>query len=104
MRIQQQNHFANLLSFHELLLKEKLPNYHASEEIMIVLDINSHYSSFYDLLITYLWIFRSTRDPHANWLSLALHKYLPFSCAASLTTNFLVITLPYTLDNALDVE
>ena len=56
MRIQQQNDFANfnLLSFHELLLKEKLPDYHASEEIMIVLDINSHYSSFYDLLITYL--------------------------------------------------
>ena len=45
-----------------------------------------------------------TRDPRANWLSLALHKYLAFSCVASRRINFPETSLQHTLANCLSVE
>ena len=53
------------------------------------------------LLIAFSWISRFTRDSSAN--SLALYKYLPFSCVVSLRTSFLEISLPDNLPNALSV-
>ena len=91
------------------IIKNKFVNYHTLEKIMTVLDIISQLFFFFFfclcffwwLLIAFSWILRFTRDSRTNWL---WHCNLAFSCVASLRTNFLKISLPHALSNALSVE
>ena len=69
-----------------------------------ILWVNYFFLWWWWMLIVFYWIFRFTRDPLANWLSLTLHKYLAFSYVAFLRTHFLEISLPHTLANTLSVE